>query len=117
MTLPSLFFCFPGFLSGEVRMLFFLCLSPFYTPRDACEPAICESLRILLRVSFLDVLVSFTSLPDLIFFLSLPVLNVSFFLFRSCLFPSFCVVCGLLGFCGDLTRTCADPHFYVLSEV
>ena len=52
---------------------FFLFLSLFYTPRVACEPAICEKLRILLCVSLLDFLLYIASLPDLnFFFFSLP---------------------------------------------
>ena len=43
-------FCFPGVLSGGVHMLVFCFLPLFYTPRDACEPEICEKLRILLCV-------------------------------------------------------------------
>ena len=45
-------FCFPGVLSRRVRMfvLFFIFL--IYAPRVACEPAMCEKLGNLLRVSF-----------------------------------------------------------------
>ena len=59
------------YFSGRVRMFVFLFLSLFYTPRVACEPAICENLRILLCVSFLDFLLSIASLPELNLLLSL----------------------------------------------
>ena len=110
----SLFVAYLLFLVAE-------CVCLFYTPREACEPAICEKLRILWRVSFLDFLLSIASLPDLKFFsLSLSsLLNVSFFRFfdvRVVIFiPSifFWVVCGLLGFCGDLYSVPHVSHTYV----
>ena len=67
-------FCFPGVLRGGGHVLVFciLVLSRFYTPRDACEPEICKTMRMLLCVSFLCFWVFIASLPDLIFPLSLP---------------------------------------------
>ena len=74
-------------------------LSLFYTSREACEPEICENLRLLLCVSFLDFLLFTASLPYLNFFLSLRFWMCDFFdfwfrfcgvelLFSSCLFFS-----------------------------
>ena len=95
---------------------FFLFLSVLYTPREACEPAICEKLRYLVCVSFLDSLLSIASLPDSIFFLCLPFWMCDFFDFdfdfstSSCCFHPvylvffFWVGRGLLGFSGDLYR-------------
>ena len=57
-------------------MFVFLFLSLFYTPRVACELAICEKFPILLSGSLLDVLLSIASLPDLNFFISLFPLGV-----------------------------------------
>ena len=88
-----------------------------YTPHVACEPAICEKLRILLCVSLLDFLLSIASLPDLNFFLSLPLWNCDIFDIGFDFSTSSCyfhpvwnvlwVVCGPLGFCGDLYSV---PH-------
>ena len=51
--------------------MFVLLLLPlFYTPRVTCEPEICEKLRVLLCVSFLDFLLSIASLPELNFLFS-----------------------------------------------
>ena len=46
-------FCFPGVFCSGVRMFIFSFLSLFYTPRVACEPAICENTRIILCVCYL----------------------------------------------------------------
>ena len=70
-AINSRFFACLVFLVAECESL-----SLFYTPRKACEPAICGNLRIFWCVSFLDFLLSFhcflafASLPDLNFFLS-----------------------------------------------
>ena len=114
-----LFFCVRYLIPGSSFSLFFASLrrgyacfffflSLFYTPREACEPAVCQSLRILLCVSFLDLLPSIASLRGLNFFLSLPFWMCDFFDFdfdfstSSCYLHPVYLVCGLLGFCGDL---------------
>ena len=105
-----LFFCV---LNSRVCMFVFWFSSLFYTPRVACEPAICENLRILSCVSFLAFLL------DLNFFFSLFPFDCCFFhsnfFTSSCFFHPvyfFWVVCGLLGFCGDLYSVphVSDPY-------
>ena len=62
-------------------MLVFLFLSLFYTPREACEPEICENLRILLCVLFL--FLAFYCFLDLNFFSISSLLDVIFFSYFS----------------------------------
>ena len=80
-------FCFPGVLGGGVCLVWFVSLS--YTPRVACEPAICVNLRILLCVlflAFLHVSFSLSSLFDFDFDFDFDFSTSSCFSFSFCLF-------------------------------
>ena len=105
-------FCFPGVLGGGVCLVWFVSLS--YTPRVACEPAICVNLRILLCVlflAFLHVSFSLSSLFDFDFDFDFDFSTSSCFSFSMCLF--LWVLCGPLGFCGDSYSVPHVPDTYV----
>ena len=101
--------CASQLFSGWVP-IFIFSLSLFDTLRVSYEPAICENICTFLSVSFLDFLHYIASLPGL-FISSLTLWSCDclpfWFIFFDVelLSPSrlfVLVLCGILGFCGDL---------------